>query len=197
MKYFHCFLIQRILVCLVLFYNTDSLWNIQIMSILDELGFICYAFKYPSRTLRKGSRGSFVIIMSEDDNIHGWWWWRGDGDEDTVAPLAVPTQEVASITEASGSLGLEATDLFFMLLTGMIQQLKENRSGGWGPGSVRQDFVSSWGPVRAAESWHRWHRQCRTNHIWLDKMRFWRKKYWTYYDKSEEISLTFTGLLDT
>ena len=47
-----------------------------------------------------------------------------------MAPLAVPTQEVASITEASGSLGLEATDLFFMLLTGMIQQLKENRSGG-------------------------------------------------------------------
>ena len=25
---------------------------------------------------------------------------------------------------------------------------------------------------RAEESWHRWHRRCQTNHIWLDKMRF-------------------------
>ena len=26
--------------------------------------------------------------------------------------------------------------------------------------------------TRGAENWHRWHRQRRRNHIWLDKMRF-------------------------
>ena len=33
-------------------------------------------------------------------------------------------------------------------------------------------FCLSWTPPRGAESWHRWYRRCRTNHIWLDKIRF-------------------------
>ena len=51
------------------------------------------------------------------------------------------------------------------------------------------------GLVRGAESWHRWHRwhrRCRTNHIWLDKMRFRWEKIGHIMARAKIYSLTLT-----
>ena len=47
---------------------------------------------------------------------------------------------------------------------------------------------------RAPESWHR---RCRTNHIWLDKMRVRRKNIWHFMARAKKSCLTLTWLLDT
>ena len=49
----------------------------------------------------------------------------------------------------------------------------------------------------APESWHRWHRRCQTNHIWLDKMRFRWKNIGHIMARAKKSCLTLTWLLDT
>jgi hypothetical protein len=65
-------------------------------------------------------------------------------------------------------------------------------TSGW---HVAEWLTGEWHVAMGAESWHRWHRRCRTNHIWLDKMRFIWKNNLAYYGKSEEI-LSYCGKFD-
>ena len=48
---------------------------------------------------------------------------------------------------------------------------------------------------RDPESWYRWYRHYRTNHIWLDKTRLRWQNHWKYYRKSKEI-LSYSDILD-